>query len=351
MGVRKKELGEWVAARLNSAPGALVPASSDASFRRYFRLPHGAGTLIAMDAPPPQEDLARFVRLAGDLAALGLNVPQVLFADTARGFALISDLGTDTFLNGLAANTLVDGPLPEPDWRTGERPSGNQHVLYPAAIKALVRLQGARRAQLSGVPDYDRPLLAQELGIFDEWFLRAHLNIVLSESDRAAWRALCQVLIDSALIQPTVLVHRDFHSRNLMLSQPLPGLLDFQDAVWGPVTYDLVSLLRDCYIRWPQAQVDAWLGAYFEQALLAGVPVGKPAVFRQWFDLMGVQRHLKAIGIFARLQHRDGRTGYLADIPRVLLYLQHVSARDARLGWLAELIQQRVQPALAGLAG
>ncbi len=347
MSTRKKELGEWVAATLNCAPVDLVAASSDASFRRYFRFRHGADSLIAMDAPPPQEDLGRFVRLAGDLARTGLNVPQVLHADLPRGFALVSDLGTDTFLAALAAQTPVDGPPPAPDWLTGERPQGNQHLLYPAAMQALVRLQGARRAQLSEVPDYDRALLTLELGIFEEWFLRAHLGIALRGPEREAWEAMCQLLIDSALVQPTVLVHRDYHSRNLMLSRPLPGVLDFQDAVWGPVTYDLVSLLRDCYISWPQAQVDSWLGSYFEQALLAGVPVGKPVVFRQWFDLMGLQRHLKAIGIFARLLHRDGRPGYLADIPRVLQYVQDVARQDARLTWLAGLIEHRVQPAMA----
>lgn len=323
MDERLKKLESWLQLRLGVASVTMAPASSDASFRRYFRVWHNGETLIAMDAPPEREDTARFVRLARAFAAAGLNVPQVFEEDDEQGFLLLSDLGTRSYLSAL--------PVDSPD------------TLYGDAISALLRLQ-QNSGSAPPLPAYDQALLRRELGIFPEWYIERHLGIVLKDSERAMLESAFTTLIESALDQPVVWVHRDYHSRNLMvMERDNPGVLDFQDAVMGPVTYDLVSLLRDCYIAWPLGQVQTWAAAYWERARAVGILSQASEVqFMRWFDLMGIQRHLKAIGIFARLQHRDGKPGYLADIPRTLAYVKHVCARHGELMELGRWLAARV---------
>lgn len=292
---------QWLAHACPEATGPCVPASSDASFRSYHRVKTPNGSVILMDAPPAQEDSRPFVDIAERLAACGVNVPQVLNADLDQGFLLLTDLGEQLYLDAL-------------DERSADS-------LYADAIAALVAIQ--QHGRTAGLPPYDESLLRREMDLFPDWLLERHLGLDLAPV-RADLSAAADALVANALAQPRVLVHRDYHSRNLMRTQRNnPGIVDFQDAVTGPITYDLVSLLRDCYIAWPAARVDAWIALYRERAAAAGLEVGDPETFRRWFDLMGVQRHLKAAGIFARLWHRDGKDGYLPDIPRTW---GHISA-------------------------
>lgn len=319
---RLAALTEWVAQVLRGERCSLRPASADASFRRYFRVHRGdATTLIAMDAPPDKEDCGPYVRVARAFRALGLNVPDIVGQDLPRGFLLITDLGDRLYLDALDA--------------------GSAERLYRDAISALVRLQSAPAERIAWLPRYDAGLLHREMELFREWYLGRHLGLALNYSQQAALDAIFAQLGAAAVEQPHVAVHRDYHSRNLLVTETdNPGVLDFQDAVFGPVTYDLVSLLRDCYIAWPDEQVRAWVRGYRALAGGAGVPVGRDeAEFLRWFDLMGVQRHLKACGIFARLYHRDGKSNYLKDIPRTLGYVRAVAARYAELGRLEELLR------------
>ena len=317
----------WLRARLGREPPALAAASADASFRRYWRLRHGEGTVIAVDAPPETENNAAFVRLARAFAAVGLNVPEILAEDLEHGFLLLADLGERQYLDHLDA--------------------ANADRLYGDAIGALIALQAA--GPQTGLPLYDEPFLRRELKIFDDWLLDGLLALPQAEQDRTMLALSYDLLVESALAQPRVCVHRDFHSRNLMLTDTAnPGILDFQDAVLGPVTYDLVSLLRDCYIDWPEARVQAWTEAYLNLALQCGILREEHvAAFAGWFDLMGVQRHLKAAGIFARLARRDGRPGYLQYIPRTLGYVVQVGARYPALEPLADFVSGRVLPGVA----
>jgi aminoglycoside/choline kinase family phosphotransferase len=316
-------LARWLEAQLGHAPVEKQPASCDASFRRYWRVQHGGRSLIVMDAPPEREDSARFVRIARRLQAIGLNVPEILAQDLTRGFLLMGDLGRESYLDRLDAENADD--------------------LYGDALEALVRLQA--RAPRGDLPPYDEPLLRRELGIFTEWLLDRMLGLSLDEGLKPVLGAIWDALVANALEQPQVWVHRDYHSRNLMAAPPRPGILDFQDAVVGPVTYDLVSLLRDCYIAWPPERVHAWSHGYFERAARAGILRRADAGrFQRWMDLMGVQRHLKAAGIFARLKLRDGRPGYLRDIPRTLGYVTAVAAAYPELQPLADLIDEQVLP-------
>lgn len=298
-------------------------ASEDASFRRYFRafLPDGA-TRVVMDAPPEQENCAPFVKLAEMFAQLGVHVPRVYASDIERGFLLLEDLGSRHYLDELDAN--------------------NVDRLYGDALSTLMMIQACGTDR--GLPRYDRALLTRELGIFTEWLIGRHLELDLSRAEQATVETTFEHLIESALEQPRVLVHRDFHSRNLLLATPpTPGVIDFQDAVWGPVTYDLVSLLRDCYIDWPADRVEAWVSGYLELALQSAVLRPEhEADFMRWFDWMGMQRHLKAAGIFARLHRRDGKSGYLADIPRTLDYVVQVTARYPEFNAFGRFIQTRV---------
>lgn len=320
MDSRLEALKHWVGTVLDVADYEVRPASVDASFRRYFRVTSPGASHIVMDAPPDKQDLRPFIAMAERLLELGLNVPEVLDRDLDRGFLLLTDLGERTYLAELREETV-------------ER-------LYGDALGALVVLQAGVFTDSAFLPEYDEPLLRRELGIFDEWLLGRHLGVALDVAQRATLDAVFGVLVRSALEQPRVWVHRDYHSRNLMVTpRNNPGILDFQDAVRGPVTYDLVSLLRDCYIAWPRARIEDWAKGYYELAQQSGLPVGDDdRQFLRWFDLMGVQRHLKAAGIFARLQHRDGKPGYLRDIPRTLGYVFEVSGRYPALTGLQRLL-------------
>jgi aminoglycoside/choline kinase family phosphotransferase len=277
-----------------------------------------------MDAPPDKGDMHSYVAIARRFHALGLNVPEVLEENHDQGFFLITDLGDQLYLQHLSDQTV-------------ER-------LYGDAMGALVVLQAGSFTQAAGkfLPDYDETLLQREMEIFREWYLGRHLGLKLTAGQQAALDETFMLLTRTALSQPRVWVHRDYHSRNLMVTDHNnPGILDFQDAVRGPATYDLVSLLRDCYIAWPRERVEDWVKGYHDLALQSGIPAGDDDnQFLRWFDLMGVQRHLKATGIFARLNHRDGKPGYLSDIPRTLGYVQEVSARYPELQALNALLRE-----------
>jgi len=324
---RQHRLEQWLRALLPNGAGPLVPASADASFRRYWRFPYQGRTLIAVDAPPEHEDSARFARLARAFRNAGLNAPEVLAEDHQQGFLVVSDLGCRTYLNEL-------------------KPA-RADSLYGDAIAALIKLQLGLPAD--ELPVYDAAFLRRELDLFRQWLLGELLQIELSESEAEDLERVFGILIENALEQPRAAVHRDFHSRNLMLTDAdTPGILDLQDAVAGPITYDLASLLKDCYIAWPRQQVLGWLEVYAEQAQANGLlsAAERPQLLR-WFDLMGAQRHLKAAGIFARLAVRDGKQGYLADLPRTLGYLQELGPLYPALQPLATLVAQRVVPRLS----
>ncbi|MCS7100345.1 MAG: phosphotransferase [Burkholderiaceae bacterium] len=299
---------------------SLRAASADASFRRYFRVEapgQPGGTLIAMDAPPDREDLRRFLHVAQLLREAGLNAPAVLAADPAQGFALLSDLGTQTYLSVL-----------------NER---NADALFRDAIGALVRWQGATRAD--ALPPYDDALLQRELALYADWYVARHLGVSLTAPQRATLDQQFQLLVKSALAQPRVFVHRDYMPRNLMVSEPNPGILDFQDAVCGPISYDIVSLLRDAFVSWEEERVLDWTIRYWEAARAAALPVPSDfAEFYRAFEWMGLQRHLKVLGIFARLRYRDGKPQYLEDAPRFVGYVRTVAHRYVGLAPLARLV-------------
>jgi len=319
-------LVDWLRTTLDLPQVCLSPASDDASFRRYWRLCHGGTSYILMDAPPGREDTGRFVRIARLWRQLGLRTPQIYLENPDQGFLMLEDFGHQRYLDALNA------------------PSADR--LYGDALGALAIIQACAPAE--DLPQYDREFLRREMALFQEWLLEKHLGLRLSPQELTMIEAAQEYLILNALEQPRVCVHRDFHSRNLMVtSSPSPGILDFQDAVAGPVTYDLVSLLRDCYIAWPRTLVEDWAWGYFGLALQSGILQAEhEAHFPRWFDLMGVQRHLKASGIFARLNSRDGKPRYLADIPRTLGYVVEVVEPYPALRGLADLIQGRVLPAL-----
>lgn len=327
---RKAELSAWLAGIDAVAGLHPEPASADASFRRYFRLRSATQSFIVMDAPPPEEDCRPFVRIAGLLEAMQLNAPRIIEANIEQGFLLLSDLGSQLYLT-----TLTNDPAAAAD-------------LYRDALQAIVTMQSNGRAYQSTLPPYDEKLLRFELSLFHDWLCQTHLGIKFSAADEACWQTLCDRLVANAFEQAQVFVHRDYHSRNLMqTASNNPGVLDFQDAVEGPYTYDLVSLLKDCYIRWPAAQVRAWALDFY--ALLERAP-GTPAdvaTFLRQFELMGVQRHLKAAGIFARLNHRDRKPGYMADIPRTLQYIVELGPQYAELEFVCALISAQCLPALA----
>lgn len=318
-------LTEWVSRFDGFADSRPELASEDASFRRYFRV-HANDTYIVMDAPPPQEDCRPFVQIAGFLEEMTLNSPRVLEGDLDRGFLLLTDLGSDQYLGKLTSDPDV------------------ADALYEDALDALLVIQEKGAAFQRSLPAYDEELLRFEMSIFPEWLCKEHLGIVFSDEMEAAWHSCCDAIVACALQQPQTFVHRDYHSRNLMVTEKNnPGILDFQDAVEGPYTYDLVSLLKDCYIKWPD-NVIAERASYFYNRLKP-VDIGQSTFIRD-FDLVGVQRHLKAAGIFARLKHRDGKTGYLKDVPRTLSYIVDVAPKYNELAFLAELITDRVLPAL-----
>ncbi len=323
MSKRRQQLEQWLAQGCGLSDFELAPASEDASFRRYFRvhLPDG-GTLIAMDAPPEREDCAPFLEVAGRLQSVGVHAPRVHAQNLEQGFLLLEDLGERSYLDVLNEESVES--------------------LYGNALGALMSMQAC--VDPAGLPAYDRALLLEEMELFRNWLLEEHLSMALTGAENQMLTDTFALLADSALEQPRVFVHRDYHSRNLMAGvSPEPGVLDFQDAVEGPVTYDLVSLLRDCYIRWPRERVIEWAWGYFQLAVQSGVMREEQEErFLRWFDLMGVQRHLKASGIFARLYHRDHKPGYLADIPRTLGYVVEVGADYPELQPLAAFVEEKV---------
>jgi aminoglycoside/choline kinase family phosphotransferase len=329
-------LDRWVREDLGFADGQLVAASADASFRRYFRLTRGAESYIVMDAPPEKESLAPFVQVASLLADLGLNVPLVLARHTAAGLLLLSDLGSSHYLDALneardsGRNTEVDR-------------------LYDDALAALATLQTRGRAQAAALPPYDAKMLRTEMELLPEWFLSRHLELTLTPAERSLIDRTFAALSDCALSQPTTFVHRDYHSRNLMVvSDANPGIIDFQDAVSGPVTYDLVSLLKDCYVAWPAARVRAWVLGFRERLLRSGLaPLPDEREFLRWFDWVGMQRHIKVLGIFCRLYYRDAKSRYLHDLPRVLRYVQATAAEYPELAEWAAFLEDRVVPGFA----
>ncbi|WP_040725894.1 aminoglycoside phosphotransferase family protein [Thiomicrorhabdus sp. Kp2] len=309
------------------------PASADASFRRYFRIvaecASGNHSYIIMDAPVEHEDCRPFIAVSQQLVEMGLNVPKVLAKDLEQGFLLLTDLGSTTYLSELEkrVETQVD-------------------QLYGDALTALVTLQTKGHDAAQKLPAYNEKLLNTEMSLFSDWLLETHLEIGLDKIEHQAWQDVQKVLVDSALKQPQTYVHRDYHSRNLMVvEQGNPGILDFQDAVKGPLTYDAVSMLRDCYIAWPEEQVTEWQRNYFLQLCSANILYKDEwAGFQKSMDLMGIQRHLKASGIFARLFHRDGKEGYLNDIPQTLNYLVNVGAKYPQMQSLVDLVESKVLP-------
>lgn len=325
---RLEQIGIWLRGELGFGLVRLEPASSDASFRRYFRAWRADGaTRVVMDAPPGKEDVGPFLKVAALLAGCGVHVPEVEAADVGRGFVLLEDLGSVLYLGRLRA-----GDDPEP--------------LYADALAALRQMQlaGGAAAQLA---PYDRVALEREMALMPEWFCERHLQLHLQPEDRAVLEASFELLTHEALAQPRVFVHRDYHSRNLLLlGERNPGIVDFQDALAGPVTYDLVSLLKDCYIDWPRERVERWVGDYRARLAAAGGPAAQSAAqFLRWFDLIGLQRHIKVLGIFARLWWRDGKSGYLTDLPRTLRYVVDAAGRYPELHAFALWLQRRVLPA------
>ncbi|MEX2476306.1 aminoglycoside phosphotransferase family protein [Marinobacter sp.] len=337
MDTRLQMLTQWVRQFPGLEQAAPVAVSGDASFRRYFRVvastPTNPRPLIVMDAPPAHEDCRPFVAIARHWHAQGVAVPAVVQEDLQQGFLLLEDFGDRLMLAELNANTA--------------------DRLYQGALTELVRIQQASDAPDHPLPPYDTALLDREMALFPDWLLTQKLGISLSNGEQAMLDTAFACLRESALAQPEVTVHRDYHSRNLLIRDgtDTPGVIDFQDAVRGPVTYDLVSLLKDCYIRWPEADIARWVEHYRQISLDAGLHRADSDTFRQWFELMGMQRHLKAAGIFARLSLRDGKDNYLADIPRTVHYLIEASARQGALRHFHEWLSQTVMPAIEQTIG
>ena len=317
---RRASLERWLAAQLKGARFSLAPASEDASFRRYFRatLEDGA-TYVAMDAPPDKEDCRPFVHVARLLEAAGVHAPRVHAQDLDAGFLLLADLGTRTYLQELN--------------------EANAPALFGDATDALVRWQLATRP--GELPAYDEALLRREMNLFPEWYVARHRKIRLDDRQKEALEQVFRRLVESALAQPKVYVHRDYMPRNLMVSEPNPGVLDFQDAVLGPITYDVVSLFRDAFVSWDEERVLDWSVRYWEKAKRAGLPVDPDfGEFWRALEWMGLQRHLKVLGIFARINYRDGKPKYLADTPRFIAYARAVAKRYAALAPLLKLLDE-----------
>ncbi len=318
---RAGQLRQWLETTLGSGDFSVAPASDDASFRRYFRIRRGEAqpSLVAMDAPPDREDCRSFVQVAHLFAEAGVHVPEIRAQDLERGFLLLSDLGSTTYLDAL-----------------DERNAGR---LYGDALDALLRIQLASRPGV--LPDYDKQLLERELRLFPDWYVARQLQRELGAAQRETLKQAFSTLLANNLGQARVFVHRDYHSRNLMVCEPCPGILDFQDAVYGPITYDLASLLRDAYVAWEEERVIDWAVRYWEKARKAGLPVaGDFADFYRDFEWMGAQRQLKVLGIFARLFYRDGKDGYLKDQPLVMRYLRRTCGRYGELAALAHLLDE-----------
>jgi len=314
---RKRQLEQWLGVVLTDKAFTLSVASADASFRRYFRVHLQDKTLIAMDAPPEQESCTSFIDIAKLFLDCGLHVPEVIVQDMEQGFLLLSDLGNDTYLSQLNKDTA--------------------QPLYGDATNALINLQLASKPNV--LPAYDAALLMREMQLFPEWYLAKHLNVNLDAAQQSVLDKTFTILTQNILSQTQVYVHRDYHSRNLMVCENNPGILDFQDAVYGPITYDLVSLLKDAYISWEEADMMDWVVRYWDAARKAGLLV--PSDFSEFyrnFEWMGAQRHIKVLGIFARLSHRDGKDAYLKDMPLVMDYLRRVCGRYLELRPMLKLL-------------
>lgn len=326
--IRTISMLDWLENDLLMTIDSCEPASSDASFRRYFRVRSPEGQFIVMDAPPDKENIEPFIRISALLTRSRVHVPTIFQQNLKDGFLLLEDFGSQCFLDQLDAD--------------------NATKLYQSAFDTLLNLQSHTAIESCGLPIYNEPLLQRELAIFEDWFLNELLDIQIPES---IWETTRAILVTAALEQPVTCVHRDYHSRNLMiLNGGIPGVIDFQDAVIGPITYDLVSLLRDCYIAWPIQQVEQWLTHYYQRLLQAKLIACNPVQFKRWFDLMGLQRHLKAIGIFSRLHLRDGKSNYLNDIPRTLNYVTTVCANYPELNGFSDFIHHHILPAHAMLS-
>jgi len=328
---RRALIEEWLRDELHCPAVRLEIASADASFRRYFRIwrPDGA-TRIVMDAPPGQEDIGPFLKITRLLADCDVHVPEVEAADPVRGLVLLEDLGSESLLS-----RLQGGASPGP--------------LYADALATLGRIQLRGVAASASLPPYDRAVLEREMALLPQWFCARHLQFEPDREERELLADAFEFLVREALAQPVVLVHRDYHSRNLMLTaQRSPGVIDFQDALAGPVGYDLVSLLKDCYIAWPRSQVLEWVEAYRQQLRRGGGDGGADlAQYLRWFDLVGLQRHIKVLGIFARLWYRDGKRGYIADLPRTLQYVREAAASFPPLREFSSWVERRLVPGLA----
>ena len=321
---RFNSLTRWLESHSGGKRFSLSPASADASFRRYFRVSYEDGsTRIAMDAPPSQENSAPFVKVARLMADCGLNVPTVIASDLEQGFLLLSDLGKTTYLEALDDATA--------------------DTLFDAATNALVQWQLASRDNV--LPPYDEALLRRELALFPEWYVSTHLGAQLDSSQHETMQRMFDLIIQDNLAQPLTYVHRDFMPRNLMVCEPNPGILDFQDAVYGPVSYDVVSLFRDAFISWDEQRVLDWVVRYWEKARKVKLPVRSDfGEFYREFEWMGLQRHLKVLGIFARIRYRDGKPAYLEDADRFVTYIRTVTQRYsalAPLGGLFDALEQR----------
>jgi aminoglycoside/choline kinase family phosphotransferase len=318
---RIEQIQGWLTEQFPGQHFGMAPASADASFRRYFRITFDDGkTSIVMDAPPPHEDVRPWLHVQQLFHAAGAHVPEVLAQDLERGFLLLSDLGATTYLAALNDGAAAD-------------------ALYRAAIDTLIDIQ--RGSRPDALPVYDRTLLKRELDLFPDWYIGKHVTIDFSAADRQLLESVFEKILAVNLAEPAVYVHRDYHSRNLMVAGDKPGVIDFQDAVYGPISYDLVSLFKDAYVDWDEEQTIDWLVRYWEKARKAGLPVRADfgAFFRD-YEWMGVQRHVKVLGIFARLYHRDGKDGYLKDMPLVAKYLRSACARYSDLGPLLRLLDK-----------
>lgn len=330
---RLDALTRWVRTLPGFTAATPVPVSGDASFRRYFRVfrqedDKSVTPFIVMDAPPAREDCGPFLAIARHWRKQGIRVPDTLAKDTGQGFLLLEDFGDRLMLPAVQ--------------------QGNPEAAYLPAMDELVRIARLGQPEDYTLPAYSQALLDREMALFPDWLLEQYLQLSLDNQERALLETAFGLLRESALAQPEVTVHRDYHSRNLLMFEntTAPGVIDFQDAVRGPITYDIVSLLKDCYVRWPESQTSKWLEYFRQASLTAGLHRADPDSFRQWFELMGMQRHLKAAGIFARLAIRDGKTGYLADIPRTVSYIRDASARQPAFRHFHEWLCSKVIPAI-----
>lgn len=317
------QLHTWLAAVLEAPMQRLEPVTGDCSFRRYFRVYSNDTRYIVMDAPPDKENCDAFIAIAKSFYQLGLTVPVIYAEDLDQGFLLLTDFGDALYLDRLNARTA--------------------NKLYTRAIDDLLRIQSCQQIENYVLPEYDRELYQKEIALFRDWYLAVHLGVELSSEETSVLAHISELLIEEALSQPQVCTHRDYHSRNLMFiaDGASPGILDFQDAVWGPITYDLLSLLKDCYIDWPEKKVEAWVLSFQKKAVKTGIlAVDDPKQFLRWFDWIGLQRHLKCLGIFARVHHRDHKSSYLQYLPRTLAYAKRVCDRYKELMPLKPLLEK-----------